>query len=413
MKVLIVNCVYAFGSTGKIVRDIASGLYQDGIEVVVAYGRGGAPEEKWAVVKLASEGVVKVQSVASKLTGDVYGCSPWSTRKLFKLIEKERPDVVNLHCINANTVNQAETIEYLKQHHIKTVLSIHAEFPYTGGCGHAYDCEQWKTGCHACMQFHTKGSQLPRSWFFNKTGMEWKRLSKAYDGFKELVVTCVSPWLVARAKQSPFFKGRKIVSVVNGLNDDVFRPRDPSRLRVQHDLEGKKVVLHVTPNFYSSIKGGMYVLELARRLEREYQDCRLIICGYRGDGKDLPNNVIGIPFTRNQTELAEYYSLADVTLLTSKRETFSMVTAETLCCGTPLVAFKAGGPESIALEGGALFCDFGDADTLYRNLAGVLNGEITFDFSADEAQKKYSKQAMTDAYKQAYEDIIGNRRGVE
>ena len=151
------------------------------------------------------------------------------------------------------------------------------------------------------------------------------------------------------------------------------------------------------------------MLDVARRLEREHHDCRLVICGYRGNGEDFPSNVIAIPFTRNQQELAEYYSLADVTLLTSKRETFSMVTAESLCCGTPLVAFKAGGPESIALEGGALFCDYGDTDTLYQNLVGVLDGEISLDFSADEARKIYSKQTMAEAYEQTYEDIISNR----
>ena len=42
MKVLLVNCVYAIGSTGKIVKDIASGLHQSGVEVAIAYGRGTA-----------------------------------------------------------------------------------------------------------------------------------------------------------------------------------------------------------------------------------------------------------------------------------------------------------------------------------------------------------------------------------
>ena len=41
--------------------------------------------------------------------------------------------------------------------------------------------------------------------------------------------------------------------------------------------------------------------------------------------------------------LAEYYSLVDVTVITSFHETFSMVVAESLSCGTPIVGFKAGG----------------------------------------------------------------------
>ena len=51
----------------------------------------------------------------------------------------------------------------------------------------------------------------------------------------------------------------------------------------------------------------------------------------------------------DQSELAAFYSLADVTLLTSEKETFSMVCAESLCCGTPVVGFQAGAPEGISL----------------------------------------------------------------
>lgn len=409
MRVLLVNCVYAIGSTGKIVKDIASGLHQSGVEVAIAYGRGTAIDEEWHVEKLASDNVIKAQSLCSKLTGLSYGCSLLSTCKLFRVIESYMPDVVNLHCINANTVNFVGTIEYLKKHHIKTVLSIHAEFPYTGGCGHAYDCMQWENGCKQCPQFHKPDSQLPVSWFFNKVAHNWKQLEKAYQGFEELVITCVSPWLACRAEQSPFFNGRKIIPVINGLDDSIFKPREASKLREKHQLEGKKVLLHVTPNFYSSIKGGKYVLEIAHRLEKEHSEFTVIICGYKGDGKDLPSNVIPVAFTKDQIELAEYYSLADATLLTSKRETFSMVTAETLCCGTPMVAFKAGGPESIALKEGAIFCDYGDVDALYKNVVDVLTGNTKIEFDTNSARNIYSKSAMKDAYKKVYEDLINNR----
>lgn len=408
MKVLLVNCVYAFGSTGKIIKDIAGGLHESGVEVMIAYGRGSSIDEAWPVVKLTSEGIMKMQSFCSKLTGLSYGCSPLSTQKLFKLIEQEKPDVVNLHCVNANTINLAETISFLKKKHVRTVLTIHAEFPYTGGCGYAYDCLQWQDGCRRCPQFHEHDSQLPVSWFLNRTAAEWRELKKAYQDFNELTVTCVSPWLADRAKQSPFFMGRKILPVLNGLDEEVFQPRDAERLRQKHHLVGKKVLLHVTPNFYLSIKGGKYVLQIAQRLEGEHPNYAIIICGYRGDGHDLPKNVIPIAFTQNQIELAEYYSLANATLLTSKRETFSMVTAESLCCGTPLIGFNAGGPESIALKEGSLFCDFGDVEQLYKNVVDVMSGLKELRFDAEKARKMYSKETMKEAYKQVYEDLIDN-----
>ena len=39
MKVLQVNCVYDYGSTGKITKDLHEGLIKRGIDSVVLYGR--------------------------------------------------------------------------------------------------------------------------------------------------------------------------------------------------------------------------------------------------------------------------------------------------------------------------------------------------------------------------------------
>lgn len=70
MKVLLVNCVYGFGSTGKIMQDIVRGLEDSNITPVVAYARGVAPvEESTSIHKLAPEWVIKLQSLASKVTG--------------------------------------------------------------------------------------------------------------------------------------------------------------------------------------------------------------------------------------------------------------------------------------------------------------------------------------------------------
>lgn len=75
----------------------------------------------------------------------------------------------------------------------------------------------------------------------------------------------------------------------------------------------------------------------------------------------------------DQELLAKYYSMADVTLLTSKKETFSMVTAESLCCGTPVVGFKAGAPEQIAIKEFSEFVEYGDLNSLYNKMLVILD----------------------------------------
>ena len=78
-------------------------------------------------------------------------------------------------------------------------------------------------------------------------------------------------------------------------------------------------------------------------------DVDFLVLGEKGEVKDLPQNIKLLGRVYEREKMALYYSLSDATILVSKAETFSMPVAESLCCGTPVVGFKAGGPEQIAL----------------------------------------------------------------
>lgn len=396
MKILLVNNVYNQGSTGKIIEDMRAGLEQRGLTVCVAYGRGRKVKSPH-IYRLGGPILLKIQSLFSKITGYAYRCSPITTYRLFKIITKEQPDIVNIQCPNANTLNLVQTIEYLKKHNIKTILTSHTEFLYTGGCGHAFNCDQWKTGCIKCPQFKAPNSYCPKSFFFDRCKQQWLELAQAYHNFKSLVIVGTSPWSVERMKVSPFFKRNEMVTIYNGLNTAIFKYYDTIGLRKKLRIGDKKVVLHVTPNFYSPLKGGRFVKEIAQRLINDAPNAVLIIVGYNGDGTDLPANTIPISHTQNQQELAMYYSLAHMTLLTSEREVFSMVCAESLCCGTPVIGFKAGGPESIAIPEYSTFVKYGDVDTLYQKILQYLNNE-KISISIERAHKFYSRETMNDKY---------------
>ena len=128
--------------------------------------------------------------------------------------------------------------------------------------------------------------------------------------------------------------------------------------------------MYVLWNTKTIPKGGWYFVELAKRMP-QYQFC--IVASTYSDIDNLPLIILFWGRTNGQKELAELYNRADVTVLTSRRETFSMVTAESLCCGTPIVGFKAGGPESIAIPTYSEFVDQGDLDALCRVVEKFLN----------------------------------------
>ena len=401
MKILQVNCVYGVGSTGKLTADIHKELIRQGMESVVCYGRGEKIQEP-GLHKTCGEFYSRTNQVLARARGQLYGGCRFSTGKLISVIEKEKPDVVHLQCINGFFVNISRLLTWLKENQIKTVLTLHAEFMFTAGCGHARECERWKDGCGKCPQLRTD----IKSFGVDGTHASWKKMEKAFQGFGEnLRVVSVSPWLMERARQSPFLADKKHSVVMNGLDVDVFRLRETEELRAQYDAEAK-IVLFVTTcltDSPSDLKGGRYVIELARKLVQS--KIRILVLGNFDETLALPPNMTALGRVEDQALLARYYSMADVSILTSKRETFSMVTAESLCCGTPVVGFEAGGPESIALPEYSRFVPEGDVEALQEALLVMLERPIDRQRLAEEAQECYSSSRMTKEYIQIYREL--------
>ena len=402
MKILQVNCVYRKGSTGKIVYDIHTELQRQGIESIVCYGRGVKVDETH-VYKVCPEWYSKLNNLWSRITGVMYGGLWFSTHKLMRIIEREKPDIVHLHCINGYFVNIYKIVGYLNRHKIKTVLSLHAEFMHTANCGHAFECEKWKTGCGHCPRV----KQETKTWFIDGTHHSWQLMKEAFEGFGDhLIVTSVSPWLENRAKQSPILSFAKHLTVLNGLDTDIFRNYDKLKSRTLFEIPfDKKVAFHATASFSTdrnSLKGGCWVCELARLMP----DVLFIIAGPYSEGIAVPANVRLMGRISCQTSLAELYAAADITVITSRRETFSMVTAESLCCGTPVVGFRAGAPEEIALTDYSSFVDYGNIIKLKQMVSSFLNKSWDSSRIEHDAHLKYSREIMTDKYIQIYKSLI-------
>lgn len=399
MKILQVNVVYKKGSTGKIVYDIHKELQHKGIESIVCYGRGEVLKED-NVYKISSEILAKSNDLRSRITGLQYNGSFFATNKMIKLIKEEKPDIVHLHCINGYFINIYKLIEFLKNNNCKTVLTLHAEFMYTGSCGHALDCTKWKepTGCNNCPML----KEATNSYFVDRTHTAWEKMRNAFEGFNNIIVVSVSPWLMDRAKQSIILSNKRHYTVLNGIDTvEVFHPGNCTSLRKKLGLKNEKIILHVTANFTSDFKGGKYVIELAKRLNDN--NIKIIVIGNNEEISNLPSNIIDIGRIENQKELAAYYSMADLTVITSKIETFSMVCAESLACGTPVVGFKAGAPEQISLTAYSEFVENGDIDSLERIVNKWVNKKKSMqDDIVFTSKDTYSKEKMSDDYINIY-----------
>ena len=345
MKILQVNCVYRKGSTGKIVYDIHTELQKQGIESVVCYGRGEKICEP-NVYKTCPEWYSKLNNLWSRLSGLMYGGCFFSTGKLIRIIKKEKPDIVHLHCINGYFVNVYRLVTWLKKKGIKTVLTLHAEFMHTANCGHALDCNKWKTGCGKCPRLRSETKSL----LLDRTHASWKKMKHAFEGFEELSVISVSDWVASRAMQSPIFGGHSIRTIHNGIFTGNFNSERnfalEAAVKEKYGIpENKKIVLHVTPSFLNPVKGGEYFLELSERLPGEY------IAVVVGGGATTTEKLIAVPFVSDQREMAAFYQMASVFVITSRCDNYPTVCLEANCCGTPVVGFDVGGVKETIFTG--------------------------------------------------------------
>ena len=402
MRVCQINTVYGQGSTGKIVRDLHLALLKNGVDSTVICPEANQLTGEKGVYTVSNRMLSYSSAAYRRLTGRQYDGARLQTRRILSILNEIQPDIVHLHCINGNNINVYVLLKYLATHKIKTVFTLHAEFPYTGGCGHAYDCEKWLTGCGHCPYLEQTQSYL----HIDRTSRTWKKWKSCYDLFDrdQLVIIAVSPWLADRAKKSPMIGRFDIKTVLNCVDTDVFQYRRNIELRHKLGIaDDEKMIFHATASFdptTDNLKGGRYIVELAKYFVN--QPVKIVVAANYGHVSDLPENLIYIGRTKDQIELAELYSEADLTVITSKRETFSMITAESLCCGTPVVGFKAGGPESIALSEHSEFVEYGNKEALNMTCSKWLRRSSDPHEIGYEAEGLYATGAVLNDYISLY-----------
>ena len=102
---------------------------------------------------------------------------------------------------------------------------------------------------------------------------------------------------------------------------------------------------------------------------------------------------------------------ADAFVLASDAETFGVVVAEAMACGTPVVASRAGGPDFIVEPGSGVLVPVGDVGAIAAALHGIATGTLPVDVEAARASivRRFGTDAFLDAIDGIYEGVIAAR----
>lgn len=355
MKCVLINSWYRQYSTGKLVAAFRQHLIDEGHEVHTYYGRGEKTEDK-NVFFVGTKFDVYSHLLFSRMTG-YQGCySASSTKKMINNIEQFKPDVVYLFNLHAYYLNEFMLLNYLKEKRVKVVYMLFDEYPYLGKCCFAAECDKFQTECNKCPQVRT----YPISLFFDRSRFLFNKKKELFSDWKELTLAGVE-FLQKQASVSAISKNTKFRCIDMGVQlKKTYYPREVEELRKKLNLSNEcKVVITVGP-YSDERKGIKKLVEIAKKCKDK--DIVFINIGFDGKESDLPENFMGISYVSNQDELAEYYSLADVYVMTSSGEGMSLTCMEALGCGTKLIGFDISGTPYAANEEFGTFVPFDDLD---------------------------------------------------
>ena len=397
MKILLVNAVYGIGSTGKIVQALYEQYLKLGHDVECYYGRHSIKTDDPKIKKCAFEIESKFCHFFSKITGNMYGGMHFSTKKLINMIEKYKPDIIHLHMLNGYFVNVYKLIAFLKKNNINTVLTNHSDMFLTGNCGYALECNNWKKlECRNCKHIKRINGNIS----LNRTHHFYKKMKQTFKNFNSLKLTNVSPWLTDRAKLSPIINSAKFnETILNPIGELFFSHSDLNPYN--HLLpDYKNVVFYLTASFDNPEKGGQHLFSIALKMP----DVTFVVkSALPHKEKTKLSNVIFINENLNQSQIADYYHYADCSIILSEKETFSMVVAESLSEGTPIVGFLSGGPETISIEPYSAFNEYPNIDLFVKNLSSIINKKFSKKEISDAAYKKYRTEVIANEYLKLYE----------
>lgn len=400
MRIVQINAVYGYSSTGRNVSEMHECFVQKGIESYVFTSDRDYPDSN--VYRIGNNLDHKLHALYSRLFGLQGYFSKTSTKKVIAKIDKISPDVVILHNLHANYIHLPVLLDFLAKKNIATLLVLHDFWFMTGHCCHytSIGCYKWQSECGKCPLLHTYNNSL----FFDRSRKIYNDKKRLFMAIPRLGVVGVSKWVLHEAEQS-FFKDAKLLDFIyNWIDLSVFYPRSTYSLREDLGLSTSDFVVLGVAQSWSQAKGLNQFIEVARSMP----DIKVVLVGRLPSETFVPTNLLTVGEVNAPKKLAEYYSMADVFINPSIQETFGKVTVEALACGTPVIGSNTTAtPELIPSQCGFTFLP-NDIDDLLKKVALVREkGKMAYaEHCQCFAEENFGKEGQIKKYIECSENLL-------
>ena len=311
-------------------------------------------------------------------------------------------DIINFHWISS-LVDFKDDFDVFQGK--KIVWTMHDENPFTGGCHFTSNCQKFQSHCSGCPQLSSNIIQDLSYYQF-----EIKR-----NFYKTLDLTIVAPskWLANKALQSKLLGEKEVFVIPNGLPLGIFHYYDKEAVNNLLKIPLESFIILFGADYFTKRKGYHFLNDLIPKLPKTINGKPVILVTF-GSGQTIStSNVPVFNFGRisNPIMLAMIYSMADIYLHLAMEDNLPNTCIESICCGTPVVAFNIGGiPDIVKHKENGWLAEPYDLEQIIKGINFWGKNEKIDKYKLSfEAQKRFNSELQAKNYINLYNRILNNK----
>jgi glycosyltransferase involved in cell wall biosynthesis len=288
--------------------------------------------------------------------------------------------------------------------HVPVVVTIHEMATFTGGCSYAESCQGFLDRCGNCPRLGkpSDGDLSRNGWMERQEAFAERRKGNLY-------FVADSQWLKSEAQRSSLLNQYPISTIHYGLDYAIFKPLNREFARASFGIPvGSRVVSFAAASVTDPRKGIRFLVEAIQGMKE-----KPFLLTW---GRSVPEALAGIPQLHlgnidSEHLMALAYNASDVFVMPSQEEAFGQTALESIACGTPVAAFKAGGiPETVRHEQTGLLSRVGDAKKLRQNIERLLGDQELWRHCSENGPKvakaEFSYEVNARNYIALYESLL-------
>ena len=258
----------------------------------------------------------------------------------FSKVNNTERNITHLHWVGNGFVS----LKSLGKINGPLVVTLHDMWFITGGCHVNLECDNYLDACRTCPRVGNRilGQNLTRRSLRDK---------KKFFGNGKIEVIVLSSWMQELALRSPILRGVKVHLIPNGIDLNKFKPinRKEARELFNFGLEDSLILFGGISAMSDHNKGFDLLKRAIENIKVRRVNMKLVTFGSpifelkHIDG--IP--VINVGILQDEESISALYSAVNVVAVPSRQESFSQICAESISCGTPVVAFDYSGPKDI------------------------------------------------------------------